>query len=175
MPRRFLLLLHSILFNKNQWKSVTSVQSTFISKSEKIILVRCEINMKFQFPFFRTSFLNFEAMTQTEKAEDSEIPSFDFDKQMSALQDAMKTFQRELRISPEKVSKSVTTIQFYCRKILEDPTNHVFRAINKDNKNYRDYVQFVEGAPDILEALGFTLKRNKLVLYLYEEESTPYL
>ena len=111
-------------------------------------------------------------MTQTDKADDSEIPSFDFEKQMSALQEAMKTFQRER--SPQKFSKSVSTIQFYCTKILGDPTNQAFRAISKDNRRYKDYVQFVEGAPDILEALGFALKRNKLVLYLYEEDSTPY-
>jgi len=114
-----------------------------------------------------------EAMTQTDKADDSEIPSFDFEKQMSALQEAMKTFQRER--SPQKFSKSVSTIQFYCTKILGDPTNQAFRAISKDNRRYKDYVQFVEGAPDILEALGFALKRNKLVLYLYEEDSTPYV
>jgi len=114
-----------------------------------------------------------EATTQTDEIKEEDgAPSFDLDTQLSALRKAMTAFQERRKSST--FSKSISTLQFYCTKILGDPTNQTFRAINKDNKRFRDYVQFAEGATDILNALGFTLKRNKLVLYLYEEDCTPY-
>merc|ERR1719403_381402 len=72
-----------------------------------------------------------EATTQTEDPEDDledKEPSFDLGARSSLLRKSIITLQSARKTcNPEKFPKCISTLEFYCKKIIEKPTNKSFR------------------------------------------------